>query len=110
MDVPVTMPSTDTRTWGGGIYIIMVCVHGHSLDVPVTMPSTDTRTWGGGIYIWCVSMDIPWMSQLLYHPWILGYYNTKTSVDDMGMSMAVLAISDWLQRTSKANATYTTKF
>ena len=49
----------------------MVCVHGHSLDVPVTMPSTATRTWGGGI--WCVCMDIPWMSQLLRHPRILGH-------------------------------------
>ena len=49
----------------------MVCVHGHSLDVPVTVPSTDTRTWGGGTCIRCVSMDIPWTSQLLYHPWIL---------------------------------------
>ena len=24
----------------------MVCVHGHSLDVPVTMPSMDTRILG----------------------------------------------------------------
>ena len=73
MDVPVTVPSTDTRTWGGGIVCLFmdvpwtsqllchsqilghgvvvysVSVHGCSMDVPVTVPSTDTRTWGGGI-------------------------------------------------------------
>ena len=64
LDVPVTVPSTDTRKWG-------VCVHGRSLDVPVTVPSTDTRTWGGGIG--CVSTDIPWTSQLLCHPQTLGH-------------------------------------
>ena len=46
-------------------------VHGHSLDVPVTVPSTDTRTWGGDMG--CLSTDIPWTSQLLCHPQILGH-------------------------------------
>ena len=32
---------------GHGVEVYMVCVHGHSLDVPVTVSSTDTRTWGG---------------------------------------------------------------
>ena len=46
-------------------------VHGRSTDVPVTVPSTDTRTWGGGMV--CPFMDIPWTSQLLCHPQILGH-------------------------------------
>ena len=41
------------------------------MDVPVTVPSADTRTWGGGIV--CLSMDVPWTSQLLCHPQILGH-------------------------------------
>ena len=44
---------------------------GNFLDISVTVPSTDTGTWGRGME-W-VSMDIPRMSQLLCHPWILGY-------------------------------------
>ena len=42
MDVLVTVPSTDTRTWG----MVNVCVHGCSTNVLVTVPSTDARTWG----------------------------------------------------------------
>ena len=38
---------------GHGVEVYMVCVHGHSLDVPVTVASMDTRTWGGGIYGVC---------------------------------------------------------
>ena len=40
MDVLVTVPSADTRTWG----LVHVCVHGRSMDVLVTVPSMDTRT------------------------------------------------------------------
>ena len=67
--------------WRHGVF-----VHGHSLDVLVTVPSTDTRTWGGGMgcsstdipwtsQLLChpltlgyqdmgkVHVDSPWMSQ-----------------------------------------------
>ena len=75
-------------------------VHGHSLDVPVTVPSTDTRTWGGDIgcsstdtpWTWgggigCSSTDIPWTSQLVCHPLTLGYQDMgKVHVDSLWMS------------------------
>ena len=40
MDVLVTVPSADTRTWS----LVHVCIHGRSMDVLVTVPSMDTRT------------------------------------------------------------------
>ena len=40
MDVLVTVPSADTRTWD----MLHVRVHGRSMDVLVTVPSADIRT------------------------------------------------------------------
>ena len=52
-DILVTVPSTDTRTWG----MVHVCVHGCSTNILVTVPSMDTRTWNM-VHV-CVSTDVP---------------------------------------------------
>ena len=78
----------------------------------------------------CLFMDVPWTSQLLFHPRILGYgvvvgvsvhrcsmdvpvtvpsmdtntlslkFYLQTCMDDIGKSMALLAMSDILHVTS----------
>ena len=94
LDVPVTVPSADTRTWGGGmgcsstdiLWTSQLLCHprilGHGMEAwgvrPRIFPGRpsycaihDTRTWDGGMG--CSSTDIPWTSQLLCHPRILGH-------------------------------------
>ena len=50
---------------------VHISVHACSIDILLTVPSADTRTRDGGIV--CLSTDVPWTSELLCHPRILGH-------------------------------------
>ena len=101
-----------------------VSVHGSSMDVPVTVPSVDTRTWDEGTEqsvcpqtfhgrpsycaicgyqdmgqrcrVECLSIAIPWTSQLLCNLWILGQgveVQSRVSVHRHSMDVPVTVLS-----------------